>query len=72
MADNRKKVKERFKAEGVSIAQWARAHGFNRLTVYRVLEGRVKGERGEAHNVAVALGLKSEPKNLRFRRDRAA
>lgn len=67
MADNRKKVKERFKAEGVTIADWARAHGFKPLTVYRVIEGKSKGHRGEAYHVAIALGLKAAPANLYFR-----
>lgn len=60
-------IKARFVAEGVSIAQWARVRGFNTLTVYRVLDGRVKGVRGEAHRIAVELGLKAEPKNPTFK-----
>ncbi|MGD9924332.1 MAG: DNA-binding protein [Variibacter sp.] len=67
MTDKRSQVKARFGAEGVSIAAWARAQGFNTLTVYRVLAGRVKGTRGEAHKIAVALGLKKEPTVPRFR-----
>ena len=61
------KVKARFEAEGVSVAEWARANGFNCFTVYRVLSGRVKCVRGEGHRIAVALGLKSEPKNPTFK-----
>ena len=63
MADKRQQVKSRFAAEGISIAEWSRLNGFNCLTVYRVLAGTVKGTRGEAHRIAVALGLKSKPKN---------
>lgn len=66
------RVRAQFRAEGVSIAEWARARGFNRFTVYRVLSGKVKGTRGEAHKIAVALGLKPEPKNITFFPDRAA
>jgi gp16 family phage-associated protein len=62
MADKRQQVKAQFAAEGISIAEWSRLRGFNCLTVYRVLAGSVKGKRGEAHKIAVALGLKAEPK----------
>lgn len=62
MADDRLDVKARFEAEGISIAEWAKSRGFNVLTVYRVLSGRVKGKRGESHRIAVALGLKAQPK----------
>lgn len=67
MADRIEDVKARFAAEGVSIAEWSRAQGFNQTTVYRLLAGKIRGIRGEAHKIAVALGLKSEPKDLRFR-----
>lgn len=67
MTDKLEAVKARFVSEGVSIAEWARAHGFNVLTVYRLLAGRVKGVRGEGYRIAVALGLKVEPSEFRFR-----
>lgn len=51
-------VRDEFTAAGVSISEWARAHGFQRMTVVDVLRGTRKGKRGEAHRVAVALGLK--------------
>ena len=60
-------VKARFAAEGLSISAWARAQGFKRYLVYRVLDGSCKASRGEAHKIAVALGLKSEPKKLILR-----
>jgi gp16 family phage-associated protein len=72
MADKRSEVKARFVAEGISIAQWARARGFSEVMAYRVLAGKVKGTRGEAHRIAVALGLKVEPREPRFRSDAAA
>ena len=43
---------------GISLAEWSRTHGFNRMTVVNVLHGRCAGHYGEAHRVAVALGLK--------------
>ncbi|MBN8486383.1 MAG: hypothetical protein J0M20_01420 [Burkholderiales bacterium] len=43
---------------GVSIAGWARANGFQREIVAQVLAGKLKGVHGEAHAVAVALGMK--------------
>ncbi|HML92218.1 MAG TPA: DNA-binding protein [Methyloceanibacter sp.] len=66
-ADKRRKVRAQFDAEGVTISEWARAHGFNCLTVYRVLAGSVKGKRGESHRIAVALGLKNAPSATRLR-----
>ncbi|CAB3736331.1 hypothetical protein LMG24238_06219 [Paraburkholderia sediminicola] len=48
-----------FEAQGVAVTDWAEAHGFKREDVYAVLNGRTKGRRGQAHCIAVALGLKS-------------
>lgn len=48
-----------FRQAGISISEWARAHGFHRMTVVDVLRGQRKGTRGEAHRVAIALGLKA-------------
>lgn len=45
-------------AQGVSVAQWAKANGFNPGDVYALLAGRKKGSRGESHRIAVMLGLK--------------
>lgn len=67
MTNKLSKVKERFATEGISIAEWARANGFKRHLVYRVIDGRCKATRGKAHRIAVALGLKSEPKKLILR-----
>lgn len=72
MAENREDVKAQFRAEGLTLAAWARAKGFNPRTVYRVLSGEIKGGYGEAHRIAVALGLKEEPAEPRFRTDIAA
>lgn len=53
-------VKESFRKKGESVAAWADKHGYNRATVYRVLNGRTPCWRGEPHRVAVALGIKQE------------
>lgn len=51
-------VRAEFRDAGVSVAEWARTHGFNRMTVVDLLRGHRQGLRGEAHRAAVALGLK--------------
>lgn len=51
-------VRAEFNEAGITIAGWARANGFARMTVVDVLLGRRDGHYGEAHRVAVALGLK--------------
>ncbi|WCM24917.1 DNA-binding protein [Paraburkholderia bryophila] len=55
----RDEVRDAFSSHGVTVVEWARAHGFNPDSVYAVLLGRTRGTRGEAHRIAVALGLKS-------------
>lgn len=54
-------VTEKFKAEGKSIAAWARDHGFKPVLVYQVLRARNVPVRGKCHEIAVALKLK-EPR----------
>lgn len=54
-------AKDWFYANGESVSDWAKARGFRREIVYAVLAGRTRGCRGEAHRVAVALGLKAPP-----------
>lgn len=51
-------VRAELKRQGVSISQWAAANGFTTNLVFEVLAGRKKGIRGQAHNIAVKLGLK--------------
>ena len=55
-------IRQSFEDAGVSVSEWAAQHGFRRESVYAVLSGRSKARRGEAHRIAVALGLKSVPK----------
>ncbi|GBG03923.1 hypothetical protein AZSI13_32500 [Azospira sp. I13] len=51
-------VRAELKRKGVSIASWAVANGFSANMVFEVLSGRKKCVRGQAHNIAVTLGLK--------------
>lgn len=53
--------------QGKSVQEFARENSIDPATTYQVLAGRKKGRRGEAHKVAVLLGMKdgiipSEPK----------
>ncbi|WP_310627067.1 DNA-binding protein [Limnohabitans sp.] len=57
-----KQVKADLVARGVSQADFARDHGLDYNTMQMVLQGRLKGTRGEAHRVMVALGLKKDMK----------
>jgi len=58
---SRKEARAWFKATGTSVSDWARSHGFQRAHVYAALAGRTCGDRGHAHAVAMALGIKSPP-----------
>lgn len=52
-------VRREFDAKGITVADFAREHGFKDPTVvYQVLGGHRRGRRGEAHRAAVLLGLK--------------
>ncbi|MBS0354046.1 MAG: DNA-binding protein [Proteobacteria bacterium] len=51
-------VREELKSKGVSITQWAIANKFSPNLVFEVLGGRKKCIRGQAHDIAVKLGLK--------------
>lgn len=42
----------------MSIAAWARAHGYSSQLVYQVLSGKKACLRGECHCIAVQLGMK--------------
>lgn len=46
------------RSQGVNVAEWARARGFNRNLVYQVLAGKRKCLRGESFEIAKALGIK--------------
>lgn len=51
-----------FIRNGVCKSDWARDMGLERMVVVDLLRGRLKGLRGQAHDAAVALGLKADPK----------
>lgn len=51
-------VRAEFRRKGVSISSWSIANGFSTNLVFEVLAGRKKCIRGQAHNIAVTLGLK--------------
>ena len=53
-------VKQKFHAAGKTVTQWAEENGYSRHAVYRVLNGFDKARYGKAHNIAVALGMKSD------------
>jgi gp16 family phage-associated protein len=53
-----REVRDEFDKKGLSIARWSLLNGFNPNTVSDLLNGRKKGVRGEAHKIAVTLGLK--------------
>lgn len=52
-------IKRRLRDEGVTISAWAKKHNFPRQEVYRVLNGQSKAYYGQAHRIAVKLGLKA-------------
>ncbi len=52
-------VRREFAIRGIAISQWAREMGYSPGLVHQVLAGRLKCVRGQAHEVAVALGLKA-------------
>jgi gp16 family phage-associated protein len=52
-------VRAEFQRKGVSISRWAIANGYSTNLVFEVLAGRKKCLRGQAHNIAVSLGLKA-------------
>nr|WP_140921106.1 DNA-binding protein [Limnobaculum xujianqingii] len=53
-------VKAQFHSKGITVTAWAEEHGFKTSYVYAVLNGRMKGRFGTAHEIAVALGLKAK------------
>ena len=50
-----------FVAQGQTVTQWAAAHGYPRNKVYQVLGGQLRARWGEAHRIAVDLGIKAAP-----------
>ena len=54
-----RQVRDEFLARGGSVAEWSRQRGFSCALVYQVLRGEKKCVRGQSHDIALALGLKS-------------
>jgi len=54
------RVKKLFQLNGESFSDWAKEHQVNRAVLYAVLSGRCRCQRGEAHKIAVLLGLKPQ------------
>jgi gp16 family phage-associated protein len=62
-------VREWFVVNGLTVAEWSKAHGIAASVVYALLSGRTRGRRGDAHRAAVALGIKP---NMRAGQDCSA
>jgi len=52
-------VLDELRYHGMSIADWARDHGYKYKTVYEVISGDRQCLRGKSHDIAVALGMKN-------------
>lgn len=59
-------IRSQFRAEGVSVRDWALKQGFAPNAVYQVLSGRVSCYRGQSHQIAIRLGVKPSVDNPRF------
>jgi gp16 family phage-associated protein len=44
--------------KGLTVSDFAREHDLNPDVVFKLLDGRLKGRNGQAHNAAVLLGMK--------------
>lgn len=51
-------VKDEWLKNGLTQADWARKHGFDRATVSQVMSGKNGASRGVGHKIAVMLGIK--------------
>lgn len=58
MVRSAKEIREALSRIGRTPADVARELGVSAVIVRGVIDGRFKGDRGDAHKVAVALGLK--------------
>lgn len=61
---NRQQIRDEFAANGVSYSAWARQRGYSPNMVIAIVNDndrnpRIKCRRGDSHNIAVELGLKS-------------
>ncbi len=51
-------VKAKFRRNGITLADFARKHGYEKEYVYRVVNGVIKGRNGRGHEIMVKLGMK--------------
>jgi gp16 family phage-associated protein len=51
-------ITERLWEEGKTVSEWAKERGFPVRAVRAVIYGHNQGNWGQAHRIAVALGLK--------------
>ena len=51
-------VRQQLRQRGKTLTKWAAEHGYDRKAVYRVMSGTDKAYYGNAHKIAVELGLK--------------
>jgi gp16 family phage-associated protein len=51
-------VREDFRRRGITVAGWARKHGFTVQSVRRVIRGDARCWYGNGHKIAVLLGMK--------------
>lgn len=56
--DQAKVIRDQLSRLGKTVTDVARELGVSPVIVRGVIDGRFKGTRGEAHKVAVALGIK--------------
>lgn len=49
---------EYFRQQGISVASWAKEHGYSPWLVYSILGGQRKCLRGKSAQIAKELGLK--------------
>jgi gp16 family phage-associated protein len=51
-------AKADLRRQGVTLREFAQQNNFPVHQVYAVVNGRVKGSRGQSHQIATALGIK--------------
>ena len=60
MSKTRQQVRSELVLQGKTVVQWAKEHGFPVRSVRAVLYGQNQGRYGQAHVIAVSLGLKDQ------------
>jgi gp16 family phage-associated protein len=64
MATTPAQLKQKFRHQGKSFADWARQNGYSYHQVICVVNGFNKATRGKGHEIAVKLGLKKDTVNF--------